>query len=670
MLEKGMMLAERYEILDMIGTGGMSDVYKAMDTSLNREVAIKVLKDEFVTDNAFVSKFRAEASAAAGLEHPNIVNIYDVGNEDGRHFIVMEYIEGVTLKTYIAKKGHLSTNELLSVAIQVGRGIEAAHNKSIIHRDIKPQNVIISREGKVKVTDFGIARAVTSNTINADRMGSVHYSSPEQTRNGFVTYQSDIYSLGIVMYEMCTGEVPFDGDTTVAIALKHLQSEMIPPGDLVDDVPVSVEKIILKATMKSPERRYESMSDMLTDLKKALISPNEDFVYIPPMNSKKDISEKSVSKNKKHGSSDESKNPIKKKLKDKEREKRNDKRRDIEDTGEIDDGTEGEVSRKMDKAVTIMGIAAAVVIILIVIYLLGSFFGLFSFGRGGNSATTSSISGVAEIVPDVMGLTEEEARKAIEEKGFIYKKIGEASSEEYEEGKVMDQMPKGKEKASKGSTVSVTISSGEGNVDIPSVVGMSQDQAMKIIKDANFLCNIQQEYSANVDQGKVIRQTPEAKTKGNEGDTITIWISRGKELASVPGVVNYTQDEAVNALQRAGFNVNVYTENSDVETGRVIRQSVTGQAQPGSSVDIVVSLGPAKVYYRFEKAVSSKNGEGNHLVLCDSTGAVISGAVWDITAAGGTIRAQNLPVAEGILIYYAADGSTELARESVTFTKQ
>ncbi|MBQ4373704.1 MAG: serine/threonine protein kinase, partial [Lachnospiraceae bacterium] len=273
MLNAGTIIAGRYEIIEKIGAGGMSDVYKAMDHSLGREVAIKVLKQEFVEDAGFVSKFRAEAQSAAGLEHPNIVNIYDVGSEEGLYYIVMEYVEGITLKTYISKKGRLAYNELLSIAIQVGRGIEAAHNKNIIHRDIKPQNIIISKEGKVKVTDFGIARAATANTINADIMGSVHYSSPEQARNGYVTFQSDIYSLGIVMYEMCTGRVPFDGETTVAIAILHLQGEMTPPSAYAPDVPIAVERIIQKATMKSQDKRYANMEEMLTDLKKALVNP-------------------------------------------------------------------------------------------------------------------------------------------------------------------------------------------------------------------------------------------------------------------------------------------------------------------------------------------------------------------------------------------------------------
>ena len=283
MLTEGMYIADRYEILGKVGAGGMSDVYKAKDLTLGRFVAIKVLKAEFSEDINFVTKFRSEAQAAAGLEHPNIVNIYDVGSENGLHYIVMEYVEVITLKTYIEKKGQLSFKEAVSIAIQVGRGIEAAHNKNIVHRDIKPQNIMISTEGKVKVTDFGIARAATSNTISSDVMGSVHYSSPEQARNGFVDGKSDIYSLGIVMYEMVTGRVPFDGDTTVAVAIQHLQEEIVPPSVYAPNLPISMEKIILKCTQKNPDRRYASMTALLADLRKALISPNEDFVVMVPL---------------------------------------------------------------------------------------------------------------------------------------------------------------------------------------------------------------------------------------------------------------------------------------------------------------------------------------------------------------------------------------------------
>ena len=283
MLKEGMFIQERYEILDKIGSGGMADVYKAKDHKLNRLVAVKVLKPEFREDTAFISKFQVEAQSAAGLAHPNIVNVYDVGDENGIYYIVMELVEGITLKDYISKKGKLAVREATSIAIQVSMGLEAAHNNSIVHRDVKPQNIIISTDGKVKVTDFGIARAASANTISSTVMGSVHYTSPEQARGGYSDYKSDIYSLGITMYEMLTGHVPFDGDTTVAIAIKHLQEEMRSPREYVPDLPKSIVQIIYKCTQKSPDRRYNDMAELIRDLKESLVNPEGDFVVIAPV---------------------------------------------------------------------------------------------------------------------------------------------------------------------------------------------------------------------------------------------------------------------------------------------------------------------------------------------------------------------------------------------------
>ena len=282
MVKIGMMIGDRYEILEKIGTGGMSDVYKAKCHKLNRFVAIKVLKQEFSENANFVSKFRTEAQAAAGLMHPNIVNVYDVGEENGIYYIVMELVDGITLKKYIEKKARLSFKEAVSIAIQVSMGIEAAHNNHIIHRDIKPQNIIISKDGKVKVTDFGIAKAATSNTITSNVMGSVHYTSPEQARGGYSDEKSDIYSLGITIFEMLTGRVPFNGETTVAIAIKHIQEEMPSPKEFVPEIPASVEGIVLKCCQKSPDRRYQNMQELIADLKQSLMNPEEFVVQNEP----------------------------------------------------------------------------------------------------------------------------------------------------------------------------------------------------------------------------------------------------------------------------------------------------------------------------------------------------------------------------------------------------
>ncbi len=285
MLKEGVILGERYEIISRIGSGGMADVYKAKDHKLNRMVAVKVLKPEFREDKTFIRKFRTEAQAAAGLSHPNIVNVYDVGEDRGVYYIVMELVEGITLKDYIDRKGKLSVKEATSIAIQVSLGLEAAHNRNIVHRDVKPQNIIISTDGKVKLSDFGIAKATSSNTISSNVMGSVHYSSPEQVRGGYSDYKSDIYSLGITMYEMVTGRVPFDGDTTVAIAIKHLQEEIESPSKYTPNLPFALEQIILKCTQKSPDRRYNNMAELIDDLKHSLMEPQGNFVKVTPLSS-------------------------------------------------------------------------------------------------------------------------------------------------------------------------------------------------------------------------------------------------------------------------------------------------------------------------------------------------------------------------------------------------
>ena len=280
MIKEGVILGGRYEIVSKVGAGGMANVYKAMDTVLNRNVAIKVLKSEFRADESFIQKFRSEAQAAAGLLHPNIVNVYDVAEDRGVYYIVMELVEGITLKDYIQKKGQLTSKEVVGIAAQVGSAIDMAHSHGIVHRDIKPQNIIISKDGKVKVTDFGIAKAATSNTITSNVMGSVHYTSPEQARGGFSDEKSDIYSLGITLFEMLTGRVPFNGDTTVAIAIKHIQEPMPTPRDYVAEIPISVEQIVYKCTQKSPDRRYQSVPELIEDLKRSLMTPDEDFVKV------------------------------------------------------------------------------------------------------------------------------------------------------------------------------------------------------------------------------------------------------------------------------------------------------------------------------------------------------------------------------------------------------
>ena len=658
MLSNGTFLGNRYEIIEKIGSGGMSDVYRAKDHSLGRDVAIKVLKSDFAQDSSFVTKFRAEAQSAAALEHPNIVNIYDVGSEDGLYYIVMEYIEGITLKQYIAKKGRLGYNEALSIAIQMARGIEAAHNKGIVHQDIKPQNIIISKEGKVKVTDFGIARAANSNTIHAGSMGSVHYVSPEQARNGFVSYASDIYSLGIVMYEMVTGRVPFDGDTPVAIAIQHIQSQMTPPEEIVPGLPIAVSRIIEKCTMKSPERRYASASELLVDLKRAMVNPDEDFVVIP------------------NGASDLDKTRVISKSEQDEIKRRSFfKEDDTDPVPETDRDSENNddapVNSRMDKAVTIMGIAAAVVIVIIILFFVGSIFDIFHFG--GKSKSDSSTEKTVVEVPDLEGFSVSQAKAALKEKGLEFAKAGEESSDDVDKGDITRTDPESGTKVEPGSTVQVYISSGKGDISVPSVIGDSEEEAKATLEAAGFDVETRSDYSDSVEKGKVMIQTPEADTKGKEGDTVTITISLGTETIDVPDVTNKSQSAAQSTLENSGLSAgSISEEPSDtVKKGNVISSDPAAgtKVNKGAKVNLVISTGKATYSYSDEVDVmNSDTYDSNYVVLTDANGNKVKS--WTITEATD-ISASGITTSTGTLTYYSDSSESEkLGSQAVSFSAE
>lgn len=692
MLTEGMYLADRYEIVGKIGAGGMSDVYKAKDHTLGRFVAIKVLKSEFSDDVNFVTKFRTEAQSAAGLEHPNIVNIYDVGSENGMHYIVMEYVEGITLKTYIEKKGQLSFKEAVSIAIQVGRGIEAAHNKHIVHRDIKPQNIMISTEGKVKVMDFGIARAATSNTINSDVMGSVHYSSPEQARNGFVDGKSDIYSLGIVMYEMVTGRVPFDGDTTVAVAIQHLQEEMVAPSAYAPDLPISMEKIILKCTQKNPDRRYESMGDLLVDLKKALISPNEDFVVMVP----------ATNQDKTRVIEKDELDEIKKEANkifyhDADEDEEAEAEEDGEESDEEDD-EEGDINPKMEKAITIMGIVAGVVIVALIIYLIVSFFGLTKFGGSKSTETETQTETETETdtdetekveMIDVTDMTYDEAKSALNKIGLGINNNGTVASDTIAEGNVAEQDVEKGESVAKNTTINVKLSSGKGEITVPNVVGSDETSANSTLKASGFKVSTQYEYNDTVAQGKVISQTPEANASAKEDDTITIVVSQGVEAVTVPDVYNKTQDEATAELTNAGLVVSsVSSEYSDtIGAGYVISQSVTAgkMVDKNTSVTLVISLGPKVKLYKFGATINlptnddgstNENVAAANIVLKDASGNTLE--AWNNVAASSFPYSISVTGIEDstagtlVITWLDSDGNAigSAQTENVTFEAQ
>lgn len=648
MLEIGSFLSDRYEILSKVGAGGMSDVYKAKDHILSRFVAIKVLKQEFSEDSSFVTKFRAEAQSAAGLEHPNIVNIYDVGSENGLYYIVMEYVEGITLKTYIEKKGQLSFKESASIAIQVARGIEAAHNKNIIHRDIKPQNIIISTDGKVKVTDFGIAKATSSNTISSDVMGSVHYASPEQARNGFVDGRSDIYSLGIVMFEMVTGRVPFDGDTTVAVALQHLQEEIARPSIYAPDLPISFEKIILKCTQKTPDRRYQTIEELLTDIRRSLAHPDEDFVTIAPLvdgGKTKVISPEELDKIKEGRGVAEDLN-------------------DDDDEEDDDDDDDGKLlNPKMDKAITIMGIVTAVIIVIVIIYLALSVAGVFKFGGKKNSEsqqTESQTQTESESesetqtetegqMIDIRGMSVEDAQKAVDRLKLDLTVFAfETKQSDKKDGTILEQDVKAGDTVKRGSQINVVIA-GKGDstsemVKVPSVIGKTKSSAKSTLESAGFSVTFEYgDYNDSVAADVVTAQSPSAKKQAAKGSTVTVTLSPGQKPITVPNVVGASQSHAESALAGAGLKY-TYADSQYSDTvpaGSVISQTKSGETvAAGTTITLTLSKGKQEISTNVSKTVKLDIGEvnitGGSYSLVGSDGKTYASGS-DVTSASVTV---------------------------------
>lgn len=608
MVKDGIVLGKRYEVLSKIGAGGMADVYKGKDTMLNRYVAIKVLKKEYREDENFVRKFHSEAQAAAGLLNPNIVNVYDVGEDRGLYYMVMELVEGITLKEYIEKKGKLSHKEVISIAIQMCNGIGAAHAAGIVHRDIKPQNVMISRDGKVKVTDFGIAKAVTSNTISSNAMGSVHYTSPEQARGGYSDAKSDIYSIGITLYEMVTGRVPFDGESTVEVAMKHLQQEITPPSEYAPDIPYSLEQIILKCTQKNSERRYASTVDLTRDLKRSMMDPDGDFVEIPPLRNADtviitddeldDIRSSYDDYDDDYGDDDYDG------ADDYDDDYGDDRYDDDEEEYDDDDydGRKGaeEVNPRMNKVMKILMIVVALIIAFILIFAVGKAAGIFKSIGSGTTTEDSSDKDTVK-VPDIVGMTEEEATKALKDKKLGIKVDSREDSEKYEEGTVSEQKTKAETKVKKHSTVHVVVSSAliGKEIIVPDVSGMSEDEAQGKLTDAGFKPISEFQYDDNVAEGNVISTTPAANSKAAKDTQIKMIVSKGAQKKTVPDVRGKSEADARSEIQAAGLTVgSTSTQHDDsVAKGNVISQSVTPgkKVSAGTAVNLVLSSGSDKV---------------------------------------------------------------------------
>lgn len=650
MLVPGSYVINRYEIIAKIGSGGMADVYKAKDHVLNRLVAIKVLKQEYSTDATFVKKFRVEAQSAAGLSHPNIVSVYDVGEDDGVYFIVMELVQGITLKNYIDMKGKLDIREALNISVQIASGLSAAHENRIIHRDIKPQNIIMSRDGKVKVTDFGIAKVADSTTVTTTAAGTVHYISPEQARGGYSDERSDIYSLGITMYEMVTGRVPFEGETNVAVALMHIQSEMVPPRKLEPSIPVSFEKIILKCTQKKPERRYASAKELIADLRKVLTHPDGEYVVIPGAvpegrtivmqdndidslktaslhRSLSDVTEETL-----NGMTEEDEEPVQKPVQKSDSRKRPAKKNDPEEDDDFDNDEEDddEVNPALNKVMMVLGIGGFIILAVIIFFIIGHAAGFFGGSHNKKESDTQSVStesvsetapastnGEVVIVPDLSNKTETEAKAALN-KLRLGVSVQKGSSDDVPEGQVYDQSPAAGVKTDVHTQVTIYISTGKETFKLDDVTDMDYDQAQSQLENDGLKVSLEFEYSDSVDKNEVIRTSPEAGSQVAEGDTVTIVASKGKETkyVTVPYVIGYDLDTAISMIKDAGLTYDGKSSDysDSVSKGEVMNQSIgSGQSvEEGTSITLTVSLGSKVSSYT--ASISIENPFGAEIV--------------------------------------------------------
>ena len=614
----GTMIGNRYEVVEKVGTGGMADVYRAMDHRLNRYVAVKILKNEYSEDTKFVTKFRQEAQAVACLSHPNVVAVYDVGEEQGMHFIVMEFVEGITLKSYIEKKGKLSVREAVGIGIQIASGLEAAHNSHIIHRDIKPQNILISRDGTAKVTDFGIAKAASSNTITASAMGSVHYISPEQARGGFSDEKSDVYSLGVTMYEMLSGTLPFTGESAVAVALAHIQEEAVPLTAMDATIPKGISDIVAKCMQKKADFRYPTSADLIEDLKMFLQDPEGEYGVVKPLYENTDtIFIKPTDVNRIKAASQTTTGDSGMTAAEPE-----DKKAGEEDSGEVDP--------KLEKALIGGSIVVAIIIGIVIIYVIGKVFGFWGGASGSTEATptpevTSSAASATATpeasdsaqkvtVEDVAGMTTEEAKTALSQKGLSNVKVSEQQSDTISAGKVISTDPEAGTEVEKDAEITLIVSSGTSTVQVPSVASMTVSKAKSTLAAEGFnAVEGSKVYSDTVKAGLVAYSNPKGGAQASKGATITLYISKGpkRTTTTVPDLMGMTKAQAKEALTAKklvlGSVSTAYSDN--VSKNRVCVQSKAEgtEVKTGSTVDITLSLGASKTYSYYSNKVTIDN---------------------------------------------------------------
>lgn len=557
---EGKILGNRYEIIEKIGNGGMATVYKSKDRVLNRYVAVKILRDEFTTDEEFIKRFRIEAQSAASLTHPNIVSIFDVGNEGSLYYIVMELIKGKTLKEIITEEnGPLPWKWSLNVVTQIASALETAHKNNIVHRDIKPHNIIITEDGIAKVTDFGIAKAVSNSTITAfgTTIGSVHYFSPEHARGGYTDAKSDLYSLGVVMYEMLTGRVPFDADTPVSVALKHMQEDPIEPKELNDNIPQVVSDIIMKAMQKDVNLRYQSATEMLKDLNAALKNPDDNFVHIGSNvgAATQRISTQEIAEAERKAK--EANNP--------------------------------KNGKKPNKFIQFVKKHKALSFVIGAII-------LFFVAFGATMGIVELVNPNDVQIPDLVNKTQDEAEQIVKELKLKLVVKSEEYNENVEEGKIISQDPAYQENYTikEHSEISVVISKGTETVEVPDVVGKTREEAEKLLKDAGLVAEITEENDEKVEAGIVLSQDIEDGETVNKGSTVKLVVSKGSGIVNVevPSVVGRTEQEARNLLTEAGLKVNVVNDEDESKNdGVVLRQSREAgtEVQEGTTITITVN---------------------------------------------------------------------------------
>ncbi len=557
----GKLLGNRYEIIEKIGDGGMATVYKAKCRILNRKVAIKVLKDEYSKDQEFIKRFQIEAQSAASLSHPNIVSIYDVANESDLHYIVMELIEGITLKQMIRENVRLPWRKAVEFASQIALGLAQAHKNHIIHRDIKPHNIIITKDGVAKITDFGIAKAVTSSTINAsgNNLGSVHYFSPEHARGGYTDEKSDLYSLGVVLYEMVTGKLPFESDSSVGIALKHLQEEAIPPIEVVSTIPKGLNSIILKAMKKNVSERYASAQEMYSDLQRILKSPNDlDVGENSSANLKNFATQKvPVIGAKLYGENNRGESKV-----------------NLDYMG----NTKKKGRSKKQALIRLF----LLVLLAIGVVALSAF------------VTTRVLSGITVQeedveVPYVQGYSKEEAENILKNAGLVMEVQARVESEEYPKDYVVKQEREKGYRLKKGSTLGVTLSEGAKKVLVPDVTTGSLERAKLTLETNGLVFAKEEEASSTVEAGKIIRQDPVYNTEVAKGTTVTVYISTGVPdgMVTVPNVLEYEEAQARDVLSTMQLIPKVtYTKKVGEADGKILSQT----PEAGSSVSELTEI--------------------------------------------------------------------------------